>query len=167
MCQCVSTAPPWRVYGACTAFALSVLFPFRSHRDHCAPAALPRRSRGAPAALLRRSHYVHRRLQCVCSAFAERRNSDAFALGVNPTKWYKSGLVLTTPIVCSSFADLIRAVERQQPGLLLAYMHVQLVQDDSNVVHLIQRRMRRRAPRRRKVCVRQWLDVYRRLQHGH
>ena len=24
MCQCVSTASSWRVYGACTAFALSV-----------------------------------------------------------------------------------------------------------------------------------------------
>ena len=59
------------------------------------------------------------------------------------------------------------AVERQQAGLFLAYMHVQQVQDDASVVHLIQRRRRRRAPRRRRVWVRQWLDVDRRLQYGH
>ena len=59
------------------------------------------------------------------------------------------------------------AVERQQSGLFLVYMHIQQVQDDSNVVHLIPRRMRRKAPRRRRVWVRQWLDVDRRLQHGH
>ena len=59
------------------------------------------------------------------------------------------------------------AVERQQAGLLLAYMQVQQVQDDANVLHIIQRRRRRRAPRRRRVCIRQWLDVDRRLQYGH
>ena len=87
--------------------------------------------------------------------------------GTNPTKRYKSSFVLATPIVCSSFADLIMAVERQQSGLFLVYMHVQQVQDDSNVVHLIPKRMRRKAPRRMRVWVRQWLDVDRRLQHGH
>ena len=59
------------------------------------------------------------------------------------------------------------AVERQQVGLCLAYMQVQQVQDDANVVHLIQRRRRRRAPGRKRVWVRQWLDVDRRLQYGH
>ena len=46
-------------------------------------------------------------------------------------------------------------------------MHVQQVQNDANVMHLIQRRRRRRAPRRRRVWVRQRLDVDRRLQYGH
>ena len=53
MCHCVSTASSWRVYGACTAFALSVIVPI----------ALSQRLQGsAPAtiALPRRSHYVHR-----------------------------------------------------------------------------------------------------------
>ena len=59
------------------------------------------------------------------------------------------------------------AVERQQAGLFLAYVHVQQVQDDANVVHIIQRRRRRRAPGRRRVWVCQWLDVDRRLQYGH
>ena len=59
------------------------------------------------------------------------------------------------------------AVERQQAGPFLAYLHVQQVQNDANVVHLIQRRMRRRAPRRRRIWARQWLDVDRRLQYGH
>ena len=79
----------------------------------------------------------------------------------------KSSLIIVTPIVCSSFADLIMAVERQQAGLFLTYMHVQQVQDYANVVHLTQRRRRRRAPRHSRVWVRQWLDVDRRLQYGH
>ena len=105
------------------------------------------------------------------SAFSVRLQNDETAMQLRleqtQQKWYKSSLVLATPIVCSSFSDLIMAVERQQSGLFLVYMHVQQVQDDSNVVHLIQRRMRRRAPRRRRDRVRQWLDVDKRLQHGH
>jgi hypothetical protein len=58
-------------------------------------------------------------------------------------------------------------VVRHQAGLLLAYMHVQQVQDDAKVVDLIHRRRRRKAPMHRRVWVRQWLDVGTRLQYGH
>ena len=133
ICHCVSTASSWRVYGACTASSWCLYrvciacYCFhcaltktarRCHGNHCAPAALPLRP----------------------SAFA-------IALSANSTKWYKSCLVLATPIVCSSFVNIIMAVERQQAGLFIAYMHVQQVQDDANAVHLIQRRRRRRAPK--------------------
>ena len=145
MCQCVSTVSSWRVYGACTAFAWSIIVfialsetAMSCHGNHCAPAALP----------LRPPRF-------------------AITLWANPTKWYKSSLVIATPIVCTSFVDLLMAVECQQAGLFLANMHVQQVQNDANAVHLIQRRMRRRAPSRRRVWVRQWLDVDRRLQYGH
>ena len=102
------------------------------------------RSRGAPTASIDVCHCV-----------------------VSKPNWYKSSLVIATPIVCSSFVDLIMTVERQQAGPFLAYLHVQQVQNDANAVHLIQRRMRRRAPRRRRIWARQWLDVDRRLQYGH
>ena len=129
----------YRVCIECYRFHCAVTETARScHGNHCAPAALPLRP----------------------SAFA-------IALWANPTKWYKSSLVITTPIVCSSVVNIIMAVERQQAVLFIAYMHVQQVQDDANVVHIIQRRRRRRAPRRRIVWVRQWLDVDRRLQYGH
>ena len=59
MCHCVSTASSWRVYGACTAFAWSVIVSI----------ALSQRLQGAVTAtiaLSRRSHYVHRRLPLRC-----------------------------------------------------------------------------------------------------
>ena len=59
MCHCVSTASSWRVYGACTAFALSVIVSI----------ALSQRLQGAATATIalpRRSHYVHRRLPLRC-----------------------------------------------------------------------------------------------------
>ena len=185
MCQCVSTASLWRVYGACMAFALSVIVSIALSQRLQGAVTQPLRSRGAPTTSIGVCIAFAVRLQCVCSAFAVRLQCvcSAFAVrlqcvcrtmkqrcncvGSKPNKWYKSSLVLATLIVCSSFADPIMAVERQQSGLFLVYMHVQQVQDDSNVVHLIQRRMRRRASRRGRVWVRQWLDVDRRLQHGH
>ena len=126
MCHCVSTASPWRVYGACTAFAFSVIVSI---------ALSPRLQGGATAtiALPRRSHYVHRRLPLRCEQTQQN--------GI------KAASSLPPPIVCSSFVNIIMAVERQQAGLFLAYMHVQQVQDDANAVHLIQRRRRRRAPK--------------------
>ena len=147
MCHCVSTASSWRVYGACTAFALSVIVSI----------ALSQRLQGAATATM----------HCAPAALPIRPSAFAIALWANPTKLYKSCLVIATPIVCSSFVNIIMDVERQQAGLFIAYMHVQQVQDDANSVHLIQIRRRRRAPRRRKVWVRQWLDVDRRLQYGH
>ena len=59
MCHCVSTASSWRVYGACTAFGLSVIVSI----------ALSQRLQGAATATIalpRRSHYVHRRLPLRC-----------------------------------------------------------------------------------------------------
>ena len=59
------------------------------------------------------------------------------------------------------------ADERQQAGLLLALMQVQQLQADADIIHVILRRRWRRAPRRRRIWVRAWLDEARRLQHGH
>ena len=59
MCQCVSTASSWSVYGSCTAFALSVIVSI----------VLSQRLQGAATATIalpRRSHYVHRRLPLRC-----------------------------------------------------------------------------------------------------
>ena len=115
MCHCVSTASSWRVYGACTAFALSVIVSI----------ALSQRRQGAATATIalpRRSHYVHRRLPLRYEQLQQNG---------------KSSLVIAIPIVCSSFVNIIMAVEPQQVGLFLAYMQVQ---DDANVVHLIERR---------------------------
>ena len=77
-----------------------LLFPLRSHRDCKELPWQPLRSRGAPTTSIGVYH-------CVVS---------------NPTKWYKSSLVIATPIVCSSFVNIIMAVERQQAGLFLAYI---------------------------------------------
>ena len=69
MCHYVSTASSWRVYGACTAFALSVIVSIAlSQRLHGA-ATEPLRSRGAPAALALRP-----------SAFAVRLQNDETAM---------------------------------------------------------------------------------------
>ena len=61
------------------------------------------------------------------------------------------------------------AAWHRQAGLvhLLAYMNIQQAQDDADIVGIIQQRRRRRALQRRRVWVRQWLDVDRRLQYGH
>ena len=75
MCQCVSTAYSWRGYGACTAFALSVIVSI----------ALSQGLQGAATATIalpQRSHYGHRRLQCVCSAFAVRLQCVCSAFSV-------------------------------------------------------------------------------------
>ena len=70
-------------------------------------------------------------------------------------------------IIVTFFPALIMAVVCQQAGLLLALLDLQQTQYDTNVLHLIQGRRRRRAPRHRRVWVRQWLDISRRLQYGH
>ena len=59
MCRCVSTASSWRVYGACTAFPLSII----------GSIALSQKLQGAATATIalpRRPHCVHRRLPLRC-----------------------------------------------------------------------------------------------------
>ena len=73
MCHCVSTASSWRVYGACTAFALSVIVSI----------ALSQRRQGAATATIalpRRSHYVHRRLPLRCEQLQQNGIKAASSL---------------------------------------------------------------------------------------
>ena len=96
MCQCVSTASLWRVYGACTAFALSVIVSI----------ALSQRRQGAATATIalpRRSHYVHRRLHCVCVAFAVRLQCVCSAFAVR-LQCVCSAFAVRLQCVCSAFA---------------------------------------------------------------
>ena len=73
MCHCVSTASSRRVYGACTAFALSVIVSI----------ALSQRRQGAATATIalpRRSHYVHRRLPLRCEQLQQNGIKAASSL---------------------------------------------------------------------------------------
>ncbi len=145
MCHCVSTASSWRVYGACTAFACSVIVSI----------ALSQRRQGAATATIalpRRSHYVHRRLPLRC----EQTQPNGI----------KAASSLPPPLCVQAWSTSSWLLNASKPGYSLPIFFMQ-VQDDANVVHLIQRRRRRRAPRGWRVWVRQWLDVDRRLQYGH
>ena len=139
-CHCVSTVSWRRVFGACTVCALSVIVSIAFSRRLYGVAT-------ATIALPRRSYCVHRGLQGDDTAIPLRCEQSQQNCIKAAWSLYKSSLIIA--------------------GLFLAYMQVQQVQDNANVVHLIQRRRRRMAPRRRRVWVRQWLDVDRRLQYGH
>ena len=93
-CHWVSTASSRRVFGACTACALSVIVSI----------AFSRRLYGVATetiALPRRSYCVHRRLQGDDTAIPLRCEQ--------PTKLYKSSLIIATLIVCSASSWLLNA----------------------------------------------------------
>ncbi len=108
MCHCVSTASSWRVYGTCTAFALSDIVSI----------ALSQILQGAATAIIalpRRSHYGHRCLQLRCEQ--TQRN------GINAD----SSLPPSLCVQAVSTSSLL--LNASNPGYSLPNMHVQQVKE--------------------------------------
>ena len=145
-CHCVSTASPWRVYGACTAFALSVIVSI----------ALSQTLQGgatATIALPRRSHHVHRRLPLRC----EQTQQNGM----------KAASSLPPPLCVQALSTSSWLLNASKPGYSLPIC----MSSRSRMMQTLCTSFRDEGvggpQRRRRVWVRQWLDVDRMLQYGH
>ena len=146
MCHCVSTASSWRVYGACTAFALSVIVSI----------ALSQRPQGGATATIvlpRRSHYVHRRLPLRCEQTQQN--------GI------KAASSLPPPLCVQALSTSSWLLNASKPGYSLPIC----MSSRSRMMQTLCTSFRDEGvggpQRRRRVWVRQWLDVDRMLQYGH